>query len=56
MNFQQNKNQNLHNVDAFSGVSYEDTLEAANDIRKFAKKHNLNYGSDVSSEMKYRFE
>lgn len=43
-------------VDAFSGVSYEDTLEAANKIRSFAKKHNLNYGSGVSSEMKYSFE
>lgn len=40
-------------IDNFSGVLYRDTLNAAMEIREFAKEHKLNYGSGVSREEKY---
>ena len=40
-------------IDHFSGVSYQDVLSAAREIRNCAKEHRLNYGSGVSREEKY---
>ena len=40
-------------INNFSGVGYKDTLNAANEIRDFAKKHRINYGSGVSLTRNY---
>jgi len=40
-------------IDNFSGVSYQDVINAAIEIRERAKEHRLNYGSGVSREEKY---
>jgi radical SAM superfamily enzyme YgiQ (UPF0313 family) len=40
-------------IDNFSGVTYQDVLSAAREIRDCAKEHRLNYGSGVSREEKY---
>ena len=40
-------------INNFSGVSYQDVLHAAKEVRDFAKKHSINYGSGVSKEERY---
>ncbi|HWN67876.1 MAG TPA: radical SAM protein [Haliangium sp.] len=41
-------------IDAFSGVSYGQIIEAANEIRAYARAANLNFGSGVSRAEKYQ--
>lgn len=40
-------------INNFSGVSYQDVINATIEIRDCAKDHRLNYGSGVSREEKY---
>jgi radical SAM superfamily enzyme YgiQ (UPF0313 family) len=41
-------------IDRFSGVTYQDTLHAAWEIRECAKEHRINFGSGVSRKNNYR--
>lgn len=40
-------------IDNFSGVSYDECLDAAREIRSYAKENEINFGSGVSKERNY---